>query len=220
MVVAATSGSEDTENNCSPTSPADLSVESSPPAGSPPAKRPRTRAAARGGDRLDPPTPEKSRVAGETSPCMLDLSVSAELCADRDEPPVSPPPLFSPPPPAYPFPDVLVAEGGCIDSTVEEAPPLMAENCTSVYEDAMGPGEKNLEKEKSAAVEVREFLWAWAENGYLEKELEEGVRSRGGWRKVYDVIFPVLPPVPMRCRFCKEFDINMGFDDDLLQGNG
>jgi len=151
---------------------------------------------------------------------MLDLSVSAELCADRDEPPVSPPPHFSPPPPAHPFPDVLVAEGGCIDSTVEEAPPLMAENCTPGYEDAMGPGKKNLEKEKSAAVEVREFLWAWAENGYLEKELEEGVRSRGGWRKVYDVIFPVLPPVPMRCRFCKEFDINMGFDDDLLQGNG
>jgi len=62
---------------------------------------------------------------------------------------------------------------------------------------------------------VRDFLYAWAENGHDEKELEEGVRSRGGWRKVYDIIFPILPPVPMRCRFCKEFDINLGYDDDL-----
>jgi len=81
--------------------------------------------------------------------------------------------------------------------------------------DTTGPVEENSETERSAAAEVRDFLWAWAENGYIEKELEEGVRSRGGWRKVYDIIFPILPPVPMRCRFCKEFDINMGYDDDL-----
>ena len=67
----------------------------------------------------------------------------------------------------------------------------------------------------SAAADVREFLYAWAANSHDEEELEEGVRSRGGWRKVYDVIFPVLPPVPMRCRFCKAFDINLGYDDDL-----
>ena len=67
----------------------------------------------------------------------------------------------------------------------------------------------------SEAAEVQDFLYAWAVGGYDEKELEVGVRDRGGWRKVNDIIFPVLPAVPMRCRFCKTFDINLGFDDDL-----
>ncbi len=41
----------------------------------------------------------------------------------------------------------------------------------------------------SEAAEVQDFLYAWAVGGYDEKELEEGVRDRGGWRKV---IFSIL----------------------------
>jgi len=41
------------------------------------------------------------------------------------------------------------------------------------------------------------------------------VRGWGGWRSVNDVIFPVLPSTPMKCRFCKAFDRNLGLDDDL-----
>ena len=41
------------------------------------------------------------------------------------------------------------------------------------------------------------------------------VRSWGGWRSVNDVIFPVLPSTPIKCRFCKSFDRNLGYDDDL-----
>ena len=67
----------------------------------------------------------------------------------------------------------------------------------------------------SEAAKVREFLYDWARNGYDEEVLDGGVRSLGGWRKVHDVIFPVLPPVPMRCRFCKVLDRNLGYDDDL-----
>jgi len=32
---------------------------------------------------------------------------------------------------------------------------------------------------------------------------------------VNDVIFPVLLSVPMKCRFCKTFDRNLGYDDNL-----
>jgi len=67
----------------------------------------------------------------------------------------------------------------------------------------------------SEAAKVRDFLYDWATNGYDEEVLDGGVRSLGGWRKVHDIIFPVLPPVPMRCRFCKVLDRNLGYDDDL-----
>jgi len=63
--------------------------------------------------------------------------------------------------------------------------------------------------------EVRDYLYAWATNGYDEEELEEVVKGWGGWRKVNDIIFPVLPSVPMKCRFCKAFDRNLGHDEDL-----
>jgi len=98
---------------------------------------------------------------------------------DRDESPASPPPPFSPPPPDHHLSDVLVAEGGCLDSTVKEAPLLKAENCdcTTDCKDGMEPGDKNLEIEKSEAAEVRDFLWSWAENGYIEKELEAEVKT-------------------------------------------
>jgi len=65
------------------------------------------------------------------------------------------------------------------------------------------------------AAEVREYLYAWATKGYDERELEEAVKSWGGWRSVNDVIFPVLPSIPMKCRFCKALDRNLGYDDDL-----
>jgi len=61
---------------------------------------------------------------------------------------------------------------------------------------------------------VRDFLYAWAAKGGEEEELEEGVKGWGGWRRVYDIIFPVLPQIPMRCRFCKTPDRNLGYDDD------
>jgi len=61
---------------------------------------------------------------------------------------------------------------------------------------------------------VRDFLYAWVAKGCDEEELEKGVKGWGGWRKVYDVIFPVLPPIPMRCRFRKTPDRHLGFDND------
>ena len=65
------------------------------------------------------------------------------------------------------------------------------------------------------AAEVREYLYAWATRGYDERELEEAVKSWGGWRSVNDIIFPVLPSIPMKCRFCKALDRNLGYNDDL-----
>ena len=98
--------------------------ESSPPAGSPPAKRPRTRAAARGYGRQDLPTPEKSRMVAEASPCPLDLDLDLSVGANRAAhpmlPPLSPPPP-SPPPPLDTIGDTSAAEGDSLDRTVEEA---------------------------------------------------------------------------------------------------
>ena len=36
-----------------------------------------------------------------------------------------------------------------------------------------------------------------------------------GGGSVNDVIFSVLLSIPMKCRFCKAFDRNLGYDDDL-----
>ena len=232
------------------TAPPAESRNMSPPAKSPPAKRPRTRAAARSGFIQGHSTPETSRAVAEGSLTMLDLS----LCSP---PTPTPEGLKSSLGGTEPLPmdlpeesvsamvvcggldltdlqedeataegDASAAEGGFLHRTVEEAgslpqlqvltPPAADahENLTGDM-DSMGSGGEYSRMKRSAVAEVQEFLWAWAENGYLEKELEEGVRSRGGWSKVYDIIFPVLPPVPMRCRFCKDFDVNMGYDDDL-----
>ena len=92
-------------------------VDSSPPAGTPPAKRPRTRAAARAGGQPDPPTPEKSRIAGVEFPCVLNLSVGAELCSDRDVPPVSPPPAS----PTTPLDAKDTLEAGHSDASLADA---------------------------------------------------------------------------------------------------
>jgi len=154
-------------------------IGASPPSGSPPAKRPRTRAAAREGGRQDLPTPEISRASGEASPCALDISYGEDLFARRDASP-SPPPSTPPTPAPPPLP-----------TTPSTPTPL------------------------SFAAEVRDYLYAWAAGGYDEGELEEAVRGWGGWRSVNDVIFPVLPSIPMKCRFCKALDRNLGYDDDL-----
>ena len=111
--------------------PAEGLGESSPPAGSPPAKRPRTRAAARSGGRLDQPTPEKSRAAEEASPCPLHLDLDLSVGTDQALSPVSPP--SPPPPPPSPLDPIVteasVADGSSLDSTVEKAgvptPPLL-----------------------------------------------------------------------------------------------
>jgi len=87
-----------------PAPPAVSMEVSSPQCGSPPAKRPRTRAAARAGGQTDAPTPEKSRAARVANPCDLNLSAGEELFAVREEPPFLPPPAPLPPPVTTPPP--------------------------------------------------------------------------------------------------------------------
>ncbi len=121
MAAASASDSEVTGPNAGTLrSPLPVSVDSSPPAGSPPAKRPRTRAAARRCGQQDPPTPEKSRAAAEANQCMLDLdpNISMENIPDRTEPPDSPPPS-SPLPPDRSA-DVSAADGNSLDKTMED----------------------------------------------------------------------------------------------------
>jgi len=79
-------------------------IGASPPSGSPPAKRPRTRAAAREGERQGLPTPEISRASGGASPRELDISYGEEVYGrmDSSPPPSTPPTPPRPPPPPTP----------------------------------------------------------------------------------------------------------------------
>jgi hypothetical protein len=90
-------------------------IAASPPSGSPPAKRPRTRAVTREGGRQDLPTPEISRASGEATPCVLDISYGEEFYARRDSSPppstpATPAPPLPPTTPSTPTPTSFAAE--------------------------------------------------------------------------------------------------------------
>jgi len=156
-------------------------VASSPPGGSPPAKRPRTRAAVKAGGRTDPPTPEKSRVEGVANPRALNLTAGEELCAAREEPPDSPPPA-SPPPMATPPP--------AIPPPVSPPPPLDVTDTSEV-----GRGNVSVSDDPTQPASA-----LTSEPDYNEELWENGIclnTRRPPWQGV----FP--PRGPKFCRFCE-----------------